>query len=143
VASKMQADPADGKRVMTAIQDIADRATGLLTSTDLPRKQLISGLSVSLRRTHQTTLLVKFSLCLFQSLIDENHDHLSHLGVSHPALELIRARTGASPHNLSTKLTGAGGGGCAVTLIPDGKPDLSSSKHVRLLMIRHFLNRNA
>lgn len=65
MASKMQADPADGKRVMTAIQDIADRATGLLTSTDLPRKQLISGLSVSLRRTYQTTLLVEFSLCLF------------------------------------------------------------------------------
>lgn len=51
MASKMKADPADGKRVMQAIQEIADRATTLLTSADLPRKELISGLSVSrLRR---------------------------------------------------------------------------------------------
>ncbi len=49
----------------------------------------------------------------------ENHQHLVTLGVSHPALETIRNKT-AVPHGLSTKLTGAGGGGCAVTLIPDG-----------------------
>lgn len=41
------------------------------------------------------------------------------LGVSHPSLEVIRSRT-AEPYGLSTKLTGAGGGGCAVTLVPDG-----------------------
>ena len=55
-----------------------------------------------------------------QSLIKENHAHLVSLGVSHPVLEKIRATTAASPFNLSTKLTGAGGGGCAVTLLPDG-----------------------
>lgn len=49
----------------------------------------------------------------------ENHEHLVTLGVSHPSLETIREKT-ASPHGLTTKLTGAGGGGCAVTLIPDG-----------------------
>lgn len=54
-----------------------------------------------------------------QALIKENHEHLITLGVSHPALETIRATT-ANPYGLSTKLTGAGGGGCAVTLIPDG-----------------------
>jgi mevalonate kinase len=51
----------------------------------------------------------------------ENHAHLVELGVSHPALEMIVAATGQEPFNLATKLTGAGGGGCAVTLIPDGK----------------------
>ena len=50
----------------------------------------------------------------------ENHQHLVTLGVSHPSLETIREKT-ANPHGLSTKLTGAGGGGCAVTLIPDGE----------------------
>ena len=40
------------------------------------------------------------------------------LGVSHETLETIRAKCAA--YNLSTKLTGAGGGGCAVTLVPDG-----------------------
>lgn len=38
---------------------------------------------------------------------------------------MIRAKTASSPFNLSTKLTGAGGGGCAVTLIPDGKRQIS------------------
>ena len=56
---------------------------------------------------------------LFQALINENHGHLVTLGVSHPSLEAIRSRT-AEPYGLSTKLTGAGGGGCAVTLLPDG-----------------------
>ena len=52
--------------------------------------------------------------------MEENHRHLVTLGVSHPSLETIKATT-ATPFGLSTKLTGAGGGGCAVTLIPDGK----------------------
>jgi mevalonate kinase len=54
-------------------------------------------------------------------LIKENHAHLAALGVSHPVLEAIKARTAERPYNLSTKLTGAGGGGCSVTLIPDSK----------------------
>jgi mevalonate kinase len=41
------------------------------------------------------------------------------MGVSHPSLEQVRAIT--SKHGLKTKLTGAGGGGCAVTVIRDGK----------------------
>ncbi len=56
---------------------------------------------------------------LSQALINENHGYLVTLGVSHPSLEAIR-KTTADPYGLSTKLTGAGGGGCAVTLIPDG-----------------------
>lgn len=56
-----------------------------------------------------------------QTLMDENHGHLVDLEVSHPSLEAIRAKTSATPFKLSSKLTGAGGGGCAVTLIPDGE----------------------
>jgi hypothetical protein len=33
----------------------------------------------------------------------------------------VRAKTASEPYQLSTKLTGAGGGGCAVTLIPDSE----------------------
>ena len=54
-----------------------------------------------------------------QALIDKNHVHLANLGVSHPSLEAIRAKTASEAYKLSTKLTGAGGGGCAVTLLPD------------------------
>jgi len=56
---------------------------------------------------------------VLSALIHENHGHLVELGVSHPSLESIKATTAAGPYRLSTKLTGAGGGGCAVTLVPD------------------------
>lgn len=59
-------------------------------------------------------------LSALSALIRENHEHLVTLGVSHPSLETIRATTAAPPYGLSTKLTGAGGGGCSVTLVPDG-----------------------
>ena len=55
-----------------------------------------------------------------QTLIRENQALLVRLGVSHPALEMVVAATASEPFGLATKLTGAGGGGCAVTLIPDG-----------------------
>lgn len=57
-----------------------------------------------------------------EKLIDENHAHLVSLGVGHPALEAVKAKAGEQPWGLHTKLTGAGGGGCAVTIIPDGAP---------------------
>ncbi|GBP62935.1 Mevalonate kinase [Eumeta japonica] len=49
-------------------------------------------------------------------LWEMNHCLLSALGVSHPALERIRAAAGA--RRLACKLTGAGGGGYAMILIP-------------------------
>lgn len=54
-----------------------------------------------------------------EDLVSLNHCLLEGLGVSHPSLEKIRMITAES--GLKTKLTGAGGGGCAVTFIRDGK----------------------
>lgn len=54
-----------------------------------------------------------------EDLVGLNHCLLEGLGVSHPSLEKVRAITAES--GLKTKLTGAGGGGCAVTFIRDGK----------------------
>ena len=53
-----------------------------------------------------------------QLLVDMNQHLLDALGVGHPALDKIVAITSAL--GLHSKLTGAGGGGCALTLIPDG-----------------------
>ncbi|KAJ1961876.1 Mevalonate kinase, partial [Dipsacomyces acuminosporus] len=51
-----------------------------------------------------------------QDIIKLNHGLLYALGVSHPSLERIRDLTAA--RGMASKLTGAGGGGCALTLIP-------------------------
>ncbi|CAG8551274.1 4764_t:CDS:2 [Ambispora gerdemannii] len=53
----------------------------------------------------------------FEYLIDSNHHLLNSLGVGHLALDKIREIT--ARHGLHSKLTGAGGGGCALTLLRD------------------------
>lgn len=47
-----------------------------------------------------------------------NQSLLNALGVGHPVLERIRGIT--AEFRLPTKLTGAGGGGCSITLVPSG-----------------------
>lgn len=99
VAAKRQAEPHVVDPILDHVQSISDEATTLLSgSSAVERSALVSRLA---------------------ELMRANHTHLVTLGVSHPALEMVVAATSAAPFGLSTKLTGAGGGGCAVTLIPD------------------------
>lgn len=102
VGEKKANEPELVNSILDAIQSITDEARRALADPEMPRELLLQALS---------------------ALINENHGHLVTLGVSHPSLEAIRSRT-AEPYGLSTKLTGAGGGGCAVTLLPDDlKPE--------------------
>ena len=73
-----------------------------------------------------------------QALVEENHAHLVTMGVSHPALEAIKTKTKATPFGLSTKLTGAGGGGCAVTLVPDDFKDETLQELIETLSVDNF-----
>lgn len=62
-----------------------------------------------------TSFLDRLSLL---ELVNINHGLLVALGVSHPSLETIRLIS--DTHKLgATKLTGAGGGGCTITLLRD------------------------
>lgn len=99
VGKQLEEEPERVKDRLEAIQAISNAASQLL------------GGNVAMSRPD----MIK-KLC---QLIDENHAHLVDLQVSHPALEAIRTTTAGKPWELSTKLTGAGGGGCAVTLLPD------------------------
>ena len=93
--------------ILKSIQAISDEARRCLSDSDM-------------QRTTQVSTLEK--------LMDENHAHLVSLGVGHPALEAVKAKAGEHPWCLHTKLTGAGGGGCAVTIIPDGPSILFASR---------------
>ncbi|KAL8574237.1 hypothetical protein ACOMHN_065780 [Nucella lapillus] len=55
-----------------------------------------------------------------EELIDMNHQLLNALGAGHPSLDTAVQVTAG--HHLHTKLTGAGGGGCAYTLLAPGTP---------------------
>nr|KAF6466531.1 mevalonate kinase [Rousettus aegyptiacus] len=60
---------------------------------------------------------------LLEELIDVNQHSLNALGVGHTSLDQLCRMTMA--HGLHSKLTGAGGGGCGITLL---RPDLESPK---------------
>ncbi|KAI0696794.1 cystathionine beta-lyase [Cytidiella melzeri] len=97
VAQKKMEEPDAVNKMFDAIQSISDQARLALDDPEMSRDVLLATLS---------------------AYITENHSYLVRLGVSHETLETIREK--CSVYNLSTKLTGAGGGGCSVTLIPDG-----------------------
>ncbi|KAJ2780167.1 Mevalonate kinase [Coemansia javaensis] len=115
----------------------------LITNTNVPKstKALVAGVR-ALRDAHPAVVdhildaihgISATASALFQSPADGgalerqmsdivrlNHALLSALGVSHPALERVRDITAA--RHMPSKLTGAGGGGCALTLVPAGAP---------------------
>ncbi|XP_030075598.1 mevalonate kinase isoform X2 [Microcaecilia unicolor] len=58
---------------------------------------------------------------VLEELFDINQHHLNVLGVGHPSLDRLCQVTAS--HGLHSKLTGAGGGGCGITLLrPDVDP---------------------
>ena len=90
--------------ILNAIDKVTESAHALLTS---------DGFSHADRATTET----------LGSLMNINHGLLVSLGVSHPRLERIRELVDYAGVGY-TKLTGAGGGGSAITLLkPDSSPD--------------------
>ncbi|KAJ6466612.1 cystathionine beta-lyase [Mycena vitilis] len=118
VGALKAAEPELVDSILKSIQSISDEARRALADPELSRTELLAALS---------------------ALIRENHEHLVTLGVSHPTLETIRTTTAASPYELSTKLTGAGGGGCAVTLVPDDFQEAALDKLITELEHEKFV----
>ncbi|XP_063000013.1 mevalonate kinase [Elgaria multicarinata webbii] len=60
---------------------------------------------------------------VLEELMDINQHHLNVIGVGHSSLDRVCQVT--ATHGLHSKLTGAGGGGCAITLLrPDTAPSV-------------------
>lgn len=67
---------------------------------------------------------------ILRDLVNLNHGLLVALGVSHPALEKIKIIADGNKIG-ATKLTGAGGGGCAITLVNDDIDDDTITKSMQ------------
>lgn len=106
VANLKATHPALTENILNAIGLVTESAHKLLTSPDFdPTSQA--------------------SLKYLGELVTINHGLLVSLGVSHPKLERIREiidHTGIG----WTKLTGAGGGGCAITILKPQPPALTN-----------------
>lgn len=89
---------------------VVDPMLDAIDGISLQCVQVFKQLQAGEMDTHQVTSEL-------EELVDMNHCLLHGLGVSHPSLETVRSVTEA--HGVKTKLTGAGGGGCAVSIIRD------------------------
>ncbi|KAK3076848.1 hypothetical protein LTS18_011829 [Coniosporium uncinatum] len=108
VGALRKAHPTIAAHVLDAINGITESAHDLITSPDFDADD---------PKTLQT----------LGELASVNHGLLVSLGVSHPKLERIRALIDHAGIGW-TKLTGAGGGGCAITILkPDAEVDEFSS----------------
>lgn len=72
------------------------------------------------------------------NLININHSLLVSLGVSHPSLELVQKESLAA--GFSCKLTGAGGGGCAITLLPAMQQNSSQEESLIAELMAKLIN---
>lgn len=109
VATLLQNHPTLTENILDAIGQITESAYKLLTSSGFDPQ------------SHA-------SLKYLGDLVTINHGLLVSLGVSHPKLERIRElidHTGIG----WTKLTGAGGGGCAITIIKPRPTSANGTTH--------------
>ncbi|KAH0369391.1 mevalonate kinase, partial [Aureobasidium melanogenum] len=101
VARLKKTQPKIANHILDAIDNVTESAHALITSPDFDPKD-------------------PSALTQLGELVSINHGLLVSLGVSHPKLERLRQLVDTAGAGW-TKLTGAGGGGCAFTLL---KPDL-------------------
>lgn len=97
---------------MDAIDAISDEAWRLMKSEKYDGNDAkVSELVMSLHETEQ-----RFTL---QELVTMNQHLLNTLGAGHESIDKVLAI--AKSHGHPGKLTGAGGGGCVIVHLPEGK----------------------
>lgn len=122
--------PAVIKPIIAAIQAIADEVLALVQARARAgdgEADGTSGASAAPAATSSPALTESeySTLCRLAKI---NHGLLNAVGVGHPALDAVCQA--AASHGWAGKLTGAGGGGCAIVLLPPACPP--GSPHAEL-----------
>ncbi|KAK9475841.1 ribosomal protein S5 domain 2-type protein [Lipomyces japonicus] len=112
VADLVRDHPVVADAILTAIHDLTKEAYELLLRP--PEHAAAEEDKNDLENNNSSTAWAQ----RLRNLVRINHGLLVALGVSHPKLEIIRAAADELGIG-QTKLTGAGGGGCAITLVND------------------------
>lgn len=115
VRQQKEEEPERVAAALSMIQRLADEAHALLNDTTVSRAAQIARLGL---------------------LLELNHLQLVQLRVGHPVLDKVRELCGH--YGAATKLTGAGGGGCAISLLPDELSNAALSELVGALHAQGF-----
>lgn len=115
VRQQKEEEPERVAAALSMIQRLADEAHALMNDTAASRSAQVARLGL---------------------LLELNHLQLAQLRVGHPALDKVRELCG--PYGAATKLTGAGGGGCAISLLPDEMSETALSELVSALHAQGF-----
>ena len=128
--------PAVVKPILDSIEAISQRFLELIQASRTRKQQSGSDGSDSSGYAAATEFVE------ISKLFRINHDLLSALGVSHPSLTVARETSAsvrvrvctdsssAEESGLQCKLTGAGGGGCAITLLPPTSAHITRIENV-------------
>ncbi|KAM3122981.1 mevalonate kinase [Candidozyma auris] len=110
-------------KIPRSTADLVGGVAALTSKYNKAAENILSAMGEVAMDAYDAMLQPTVNTNVLSELFNINHGLLVALGVSHPALETIKA-IGDSHKIGATKLTGAGGGGCAITLL---SPDVESS----------------
>nr|AKF12263.1 mevalonate kinase [Nervilia fordii] len=104
------------KKLVAGVSERVARHPGsmnaIFTSVDFISKELATVLETPTSDDFSVTTREK----MIEELMEMNQGLLQCMGVSHPSIENVLRAT--EKYKLTSKLTGAGGGGCVLTLLP-------------------------
>ncbi|GEQ71132.1 hypothetical protein JCM33374_g4813 [Metschnikowia sp. JCM 33374] len=105
-------------KVPRSTADLVGNVARLNSKHSKATSAILDAMSHVATDAYHLMMLPELDKTSLRELVDINHGLLVALGVSHPSLEEVRIIT--EKHKLgATKLTGAGGGGCAITILHD------------------------
>lgn len=106
----------DTRALIASVSERRDRHPGTMTSVFAAVDYISNELASTIQSFSSNDLAVVEKEKKVEELMEMNQGLLQCMGVSHASIETVISTT--HKYKLSSKLTGAGGGGCVITLLP-------------------------